>query len=102
LTIETSPDLWSQVSIVGLGLIGGSLARALRERLPNLRLVGIDRDEIVQSSAGRGLVERCVSARDTSGVGEAFATSDLVFLAAPVHAIRGWLAPALAQQAVVT
>jgi len=38
-------EQWSQVSIVGLGLIGGSLARALRRQLPQLRLVGIDKEE---------------------------------------------------------
>jgi len=102
LTREASPDLWSQVSIVGLGLIGGSLARALRERLPNLRLLGIDREEVASSADARALVERCISEQDASAVAEAFATSDLVFLATPVHAIRRWLGPALAHRAVVT
>lgn len=102
LTGEDSPDLWSQVSIVGLGLIGGSLARGLRERLPNLRLLGIDRREVAASAEARALVERCIPAEDASAVAEAFATSDLVFLATPVHAIRRWLAPALAHRAVVT
>lgn len=102
LKSQVSPDLWSQVSIVGLGLIGGSFARALRERLPNLRLVGIDRDEVVGSPEVAQLVERCIGEGNASGVTEAFATSDLVFLATPVHAIRRWLGPALAHRAVVT
>jgi prephenate dehydrogenase len=102
LTSEVAPDLLSQVSIVGLGLIGGSLARALRERLPKLRLIGIDRDEVTASADARALVERCISERDASSVAEAFATSDLVLLATPVHAIQRWLQPALAHGAVVT
>ncbi len=97
-----TPDLLSQVSIVGLGLIGGSLARALRERLPRLRLVGIDRDGVAASADARALVERCISERDASSVAEAFATSDLVLLATPVHAIQRWLQPALTHGAVVT
>lgn len=102
MTREVSPDLLSQVSIVGLGLIGGSLARALRERLPHLRLIGIDRDEVTASAAARALVARCISERDTSAVAEAFASSDLVLLATPVHAIQHWLQSALAHRAVVT
>jgi prephenate dehydrogenase len=101
LTIEVVPERWTRVSIVGLGVIGGSMARALRQRLSQLELVGIDRAEVVRG-APRSLVDECIIEMDLEAVQRAFATSDLVFLAAPIHAIRRWLTPALAHAALVT
>lgn len=102
LTTVGGPEGWSKVSIVGLGVIGGSMARALRERLPSVQLVGIDRAEVVASGAPRALVGECVVDSDVDAVQRAFAGSDLVFLAAPIRGIQRWLAPALASGALVT
>jgi prephenate dehydrogenase len=102
LTTTESIESWSQVSVVGLGLIGGSMARALRQVLPSLRLVGVDREAALESARGLGLADRYVSDLDTAGVAEAFAASDLVFLATPVSSIRRWLGVALAHGALVT
>src|SRR5690606_34065263 len=96
------PERWSKVSVVGLGVIGGSMARALRERLPEIGLVGIDRAEVIASDAARALVDECVADVDLAAVERAFATSDLVFLAAPISGIRRWLAPALSSGGLVT
>ncbi|HTV23755.1 MAG TPA: prephenate dehydrogenase/arogenate dehydrogenase family protein [Polyangiaceae bacterium] len=102
LTSEAGPESWSKVSIVGLGVIGGSMARALRERLPRLELVGIDRAEVVASGTPRSLVGECVVDVDEAAVQRAFASSDLVVLAAPISGIQRWLEPALAHGALVT
>jgi prephenate dehydrogenase len=102
LTVETAPERWAKVCIVGLGVIGGSLARALRERLPSLELAGVDRAEVVSSGARRALVDACIPDGDEPAVHDAFASSDLVFLAAPISGIRRWLEPALAHGALVT
>lgn len=102
MTPEPGPDGWSKVSIVGLGVIGGSMARALREALPSIELVGIDRAPIVASGSARALVDECIVDVDVEAVQRAFASSDLVFLAAPISGIRRWLAPALAHGALVT
>lgn len=102
LTTEAGPERWTKASIVGLGVIGGSMARALRERLPALELIGIERAEVVSSGARRALVDECVTDEDEEAVLRAFAASDLVFLAAPISGIRRWLEPALAQGALVT
>ena len=99
---EVRPECWSCVGIVGLGVIGGSMARALRERLPALRLIGVDRAEVIATDSARQLVDRCVSEADPSEVERAFAECDLVFLAAPINGIRRWLAPALERGAWVT
>lgn len=102
LKIELRPERWSRVVIVGLGLIGGSMARALRERLPALGLVGVDRPEVIAADTARQLVDRSIADADASEVERAFADADLVFLAAPINGIRRWLGPALARGALVT
>ncbi len=78
------------------------MARALREHLPHLELVGIDRAEVIASGTPRSLVGECIVEIDRDAVERAFATSDLVFLATPVSSIRRWLDAALAHGALVT
>jgi prephenate dehydrogenase len=102
LTTETGPERWAKVCIVGLGVIGGSLARALRSRLPSLELAGIDRADVVGSDARRALVDECIVDGDEDAIRRAFGGSDLVFLATPISGIRRWLEPALAHGALVT
>ncbi len=85
-----------RLCIVGVGLIGGSLARALRA-------AGAVR-EVVGCGRGRANLERAVDLgvvdRFTHDVGEAAEGADLVFLAVPLgamrasfEALRGHLAP---------
>lgn len=75
----------SKVVIVGVGLIGGSIAKALRERHPKLTLVGVDREAVLRTEA----VRRWFS--ETHGVDSAsvsdFAGAGLVVLAMPARAI---------------
>ncbi len=66
------------VAIVGLGLVGGSLARALRRR--DYRVIGVDRPEVL----ARARRAHAVSAIAT--VEEAAATADVLVLAAPPRA----------------
>ncbi len=102
LTAEAAPDGWSQVSIVGLGLIGGSLALALRRHLPQLRLVAIDRDDVIARADALASTDQQVSERDEAAVAGVFGRSDLVILAAPVSGIRRWVVEALAHGPLVT
>jgi prephenate dehydrogenase len=100
-TPPVRPPHWTQISIVGLGLIGGSVACALRERLPHVRLVGIERESVAGGSTAN-LVDTCLSELDEPAVAQAFAGSELIFLATPVSSIRRWLAAALAHPGLVT
>jgi prephenate dehydrogenase len=93
---------WSQVSIVGLGLIGGSLARALRQHLPRLRLVGIERDAALPTLASLALVDELLPESDVAGIERALGASQLICLATPVSAIGSWLRRALQHPGVVT
>jgi prephenate dehydrogenase len=71
------------VTIVGLGLLGGSFALALRAGRPELRVVGVDSDPAHAEEALRlGIVA------ETAPLDHAVADADLVVLAVPVSAIE--------------
>jgi prephenate dehydrogenase len=67
------------IAIVGLGLIGGSIAFAARDRWPLVRVVAVDRPPVLAHAAGSGAIDR--TAASIAEIGRA----DLVVLAAPVH-----------------
>jgi prephenate dehydrogenase len=90
------------VTVVGLGLIGGSFARGLRACWPRLRLVGIERSEALADVGTSLLVDEAFDAEQRSRALVAFAASDLVFLATPIDGIRNWLGDALASGALVS
>ena len=71
------------VAIIGLGLIGSSIARAVREHLPEVRLSAFDADPAVRDRA-RGLELADSVSDDTGG---AVADADLVILCVPVGAM---------------
>lgn len=80
------PD--TRVAIVGLGLMGGSLARALHAR--GARILGYDRNhEHLDHALNEGVVHEALG-RDLSGM----ETAEVVVLALPVDATRQTL-PAL-------
>lgn len=67
------------IAIVGLGLIGGSIALAVRERWPAIRVIGVDSQAVLAHALGARAID--------SGV-EAVADlpdTDLAILAAPVQ-----------------
>ncbi len=74
---STDPP-FSNIAIVGLGLIGGSIALAVRERWPASRVVGVDSPSVLAHAMGSGAIDR---AFDNVG---ALPAVDLVVLAAPV------------------
>jgi prephenate dehydrogenase len=90
-----------RLAVIGVGLIGGSLARALREA---------DRvDEIVGCGRGRDNLQRAVELgvidRFTHDVAEAVSGADLIFVAVPLGAMRSTFAAMrghLADDAVMT
>ena len=79
---------FGRLAVIGVGLIGGSLARALR-------VAGLV-DEIVGCGRGRANLEQAVELRVidrySHDVADAVATADLVFLAVPLGAMRAALA----------
>lgn len=68
-----------RIAIVGVGLIGGSLALAVREAWPRIRIVGVDRPAVLAHARGAGAIDEGVE--QVGAVGDV----DLVVLAAPVR-----------------
>ena len=67
------------IAIVGLGLIGGSIALAVRERWAGSRLVGVDSQAVLAHAMGSGAIDRAFDSV------AALPAVDLVVLAAPVN-----------------
>jgi len=92
--------LFSRMTVLGLGLLGGSVAAAARER----GLVGT----VVGSARRRGPLEAALRAGvvdEVAEVSSAARGADLVVLATPVSSMAGVLemvAPSLAEGALVT
>ncbi|RQW76940.1 MAG: prephenate dehydrogenase/arogenate dehydrogenase family protein, partial [Geobacter sp.] len=93
--------LIKRLAIIGVGLIGGSLARILRKEGEVGEIVGIGRGE---TNLRRG-VELGVIDRYTTDLSEGVHDADMVFLATPVCSIAAIverIAPFLAPGCVVT
>jgi cyclohexadieny/prephenate dehydrogenase len=74
---------FARVAIIGLGLIGSSIARAVRVHMPTVRLTGHDADPQVRATADR--LQLCDDIADTAGA--AVTDADLVILCVPVGSI---------------
>ncbi|MEB2346404.1 MAG: prephenate dehydrogenase [Deltaproteobacteria bacterium] len=96
-----APLRFERIAVLGLGLLGGSLAWAARERALAAEVVGCGRRaEPLRRARERGLVDRT-----TADPVAAVAGADLVVLATPVGAMAPLLAqvaPALAPGVLVT
>ena len=73
-----SPPIFEKVAIIGLGLIGGSIALAVRQHWPSSLVIGLDRTEVLEKAMVLHAID--VAADDPVVIAEA----DLVILAAPV------------------
>jgi len=91
---------FARCAVLGTGLIGGSVAGALRQREPGCTIVGFDRPNVLEQAEKRGLIDE-----KAASMGAAVDGADLVVLAFPpakiVSAMEP-LAPHLSTGAVVT
>ncbi len=74
---------FARVTIIGIGLIGSSIARAVRARMPTVRLTGFDADRQVRATADA--LQLFDDIADSSGA--AVIDADLVILCVPVGAM---------------
>lgn len=81
------------IALVGLGLIGGSIGRAVRRASTRPRIVGFDRPAVLRLARRRGAID---SAAPT--LAAALRSADLIVLALPVDAILALL-PKIARHA---
>src|SRR5712691_5441130 len=75
----TAEPPFSSIAIIGLGLIGGSIALAIRDRWPESRVFGVDSESVLAHALGGGAIERGF---DRIG---ALPDASLIVLAAPVR-----------------
>jgi prephenate dehydrogenase len=75
---DRTPPIFPKLGIVGLGLIGGSIALAAREIWPSSLVIGVDNKDVLETAMRLHAID--VAADDLVVLAEA----DLVVLAAPV------------------
>ncbi|WP_157216533.1 prephenate/arogenate dehydrogenase family protein [Flavisphingomonas formosensis] len=92
---------FARVTIIGLGLIGSSIARAVRQHMPTVRLTAHDADPAVRARVEElGIVD---DVTDTPGV--AVTDADFVILCVPVGAmdmVATSIAPELPVDAIIS
>ena len=90
-----------QITIIGVGLIGGSFALALRDAGCSIRFVGAGRSQAsLERAMERGIIDSW-----TTSLADSVSGSDVVLLATPVgsvDAIMTEIAPALDRDTIVT
>src|SRR3954471_11822508 len=76
---QGEPPVFHRIGVVGLGLIGGSIALAARDVWPSALVIGVDRKDVLERAMVRHAID--VAAEDPVVLAEA----DLVILAAPIQ-----------------
>src|SRR6185295_12042825 len=76
---QGEPPIFQRIGIVGLGLIGGSIALAARERWPASLVIAVDNKDVLETAMRLHAID--VAAEDMIVLAEV----DLVILAAPVR-----------------
>jgi prephenate dehydrogenase len=92
----------TRIAVFGLGLIGGSLALALRSRRAGVDVCGIDHPGVLGSEAARAAAQSLVDVGDERSVMAAVREADIVIFATPVRAICDALPRVLEGARVVT
>src|SRR3954469_19034053 len=94
-----TPAVFEKIGIVGLGLIGGSIALASRQLWPKALVIGVDNKDVLETAMRLHAID--VAAEDMIVLAEA----DVVILAAPVKtniALLAELDENVRQPAVIT
>jgi len=77
---------FKKITIIGVGLIGGSFGLALKENRPNFKIVGVDKQEVIKKAIARGAIDE-----GTVNLEEGVKEADVVIMATPVKTILGLL-----------
>jgi prephenate dehydrogenase len=72
---------WAVVTVVGVGLIGGSFALALRKAGFTGKIIGVSSAGTLRAALDRGVIDQALPLRDAAG------QSDLIYLAQPIERI---------------
>lgn len=74
---EAHPNYFPQVTIIGLGLIGGALARTIKRHLPETEIRAVDRQDVLEQALKEGVIDS-----GASELGKVVKKSSLIVLAA--------------------
>jgi len=72
-----------KIVIAGLGVMGGSLALAIRQNIPQVQIWGYDKPKVIKQALARGIIQQSVSAWP-----QQCARADIIFLATPMGQIK--------------
>ena len=90
---QAVPPPFGSIAIVGLGLIGASLAATLAEKMPDAAVFGVDTDGATRETAmARGWVSAASSPDDEAFRAFVEGPCELVVIATPVAAVDDYLA----------
>lgn len=83
-SLNTTPPIFKQVCVIGLGLIGASFAQAIKDNGLSARLVAVDRHapSIIEA------IEHGLLDAGSADVQDVIAGSDLIIIAVPVQAVQ--------------
>ncbi|MBD2837541.1 bifunctional prephenate dehydrogenase/3-phosphoshikimate 1-carboxyvinyltransferase [Pseudomonas sp. JM0905a] len=88
MTVQQGAPIFGRLVVIGLGLIGGSFAKGLREKGLFAEVVGVDKDhESCRIAVETGVVDRC-----ESDLAAACRGADVIQLAVPILAMEKLLA----------
>ncbi|HVN49052.1 MAG TPA: prephenate dehydrogenase [Bacteroidota bacterium] len=71
-----------RITIIGVGLIGGSLALAIKRRFPTTHIIGSDKPAVLKRAQQRNVIDEGITS-----ITRAVANTDLIILATPVSSI---------------
>ena len=74
----SSDPVFPRIAVVGLGLIGGSIAFAAKRAWPSTHVIAVDREPVLREAVSRRAIDAAVNL-------DALGGADLVVLAAPVR-----------------
>lgn len=77
---------YNRITIIGLGLIGGSLGLSLKLSNPSLKIIGIDKKVVIKKAVNLGAVDQ-----GTIHLQEGVQDADIIIIATPVKVILNLL-----------
>ncbi len=75
---------FKKIAIVGLGLIGGSLAAALKRKKLAVKIIGIDHKDVIDKALSQGLINQ---GYELNLIDKALEEAELIILATPIKGI---------------
>jgi len=72
------------ITVIGVGLIGGSLGLAFKRKIPGIAVTGVDAPRVLDEALEAGVIDHAIPSSDCASAVQA---SDLVFLCTPIGEI---------------